>query len=217
MNANLTNIFIVEDNDVVREGLEIMLKGVEDFDLVSSYSNCEDAIKNAYISRPDVVLMDIELPGMNGIQATREISKQLPDIKILVLTTFGEDQWVFDAVRSGADGYLLSGTPRQELVAAVKGTVEGESYIDPSIGGKLLSQVAKSSEKQSTTIRAELSERELEVLKLIAQGFSNAEVAEKLFLTKGTVRNYVNAILSKLDVSDRTQAAVLAIKYGLVE
>jgi NarL family two-component system response regulator LiaR len=213
----MIRVVICDDQAVVREGLEMILEADSGIEVVGLAEDGLRAIELATEKKPDLVLMDLNMPGMNGIQATREISKQLPDIKILVLTTFGEDEWVFDAVRSGADGYLLKGTPRQELVAAVKGTVKGESYIDPSIGGKLLSQVAKSSKSPSTSLSAELSDRELEVLKLIAQGFSNAEVAEKLFLTKGTVRNYVSAILSKLDVSDRTQAAVLAIKYGLVE
>lgn len=213
----MIRVVICDDQAVVREGLEMILGADSGIEVVGLAGDGLRAIELATEMKPDLVLMDLNMPGMNGIQATREISKQFPDIKILVLTTFGEDEWVFDAVRSGADGYLLKGTPGQELVTAVKGTVEGESYIDPSIGGKLLSQVAKSTQSQSTTVSAELSERELEVLKLIAQGFSNADVAEKLFLTKGTVRNYVSAILSKLEVSDRTQAAVLAIKYGLVD
>jgi DNA-binding NarL/FixJ family response regulator len=213
----MIRVVICDDQAVVREGLEMILAADSGIKVVGLAEDGLRAIELASEHKPDLVLMDLNMPGMNGIQATREISKQMPEIKILVLTTFGEDEWVFDAVRSGADGYLLKGTPRQELVAAVKGTVEGESYIDPSIGGKLLSQIAKSAKGEGTTVSAELSDRELEVLKLIAQGFSNADVAEKLFLTKGTVRNYVSAILSKLDVSDRTQAAVLAIKYGLVE
>jgi DNA-binding NarL/FixJ family response regulator len=153
---------------------------------------------------------------MNGIHATREIKKSNPEIKVLVLTTFGEDEWVFDAVRSGADGYLLKGTPRDKLVAAVKGTVAGEAHIDPEVGGKLLAQVAQNPTGKETTLADDLSERELEVLKLLAQGLTNAEIAERLFLTRGTVRNYVSAILSKLDVDDRTQAAILAIRHGLV-
>ena len=136
---------------------------------------------------------------------------------MLVLTTFGEDEWVIDAVRSGASGYLLKGTPRTELVAAIKGTVAGETFIDPSVGGTLLSHVAKSTTQQDTTITADLSERELEILKLLASGLTNTEIAARLFLSKGTVRNYISAILTKLDVQDRTQAAVLALRHGLVD
>jgi DNA-binding NarL/FixJ family response regulator len=168
-------------------------------------------------TQPDVVLMDLKMPGMNGIHATREISKRFPEIKVLVLTTFGEDEWVFDAVRSGADGYLLKGTPREKLVAAVKGTAAGETHIDPAVGGKLLAQVAKNTSPEDTTLTADLSERELDVLRLLAQGLTNAEIAERLYLTRGTVRNYVSAILTKLGVEDRTQAAILALRHGLVE
>jgi DNA-binding NarL/FixJ family response regulator len=168
-------------------------------------------------TQPDVVLMDLKMPGMNGIHATREISKRFPETKVLVLTTFGEDEWVFDAVRSGADGYLLKGTPREKLVAAVKGTAAGETHIDPAVGGKLLAQVAKNTSLEDTTLTADLSERELDVLRLLAQGLTNAEIAERLHLTRGTVRNYVSAILTKLGVEDRTQAAILALRHGLVE
>jgi DNA-binding NarL/FixJ family response regulator len=167
-------------------------------------------------TQPDLVLMDLKMPVMNGIHATREIKKRKPEIKVLVLTTFGEDEWVFDAVRSGADGYLLKGTPREKLVAAVKGTAAGEAHIDPEVGGKLLAQVAQNRTDQDTTLAVDLSERELGVLNLLAQGLTNAEIAERLYLTRGTVRNYVRSILSKLDVDDRTQAAILAIRHGLV-
>jgi DNA-binding NarL/FixJ family response regulator len=168
-------------------------------------------------TQPDLVLMDLKMPVMNGIHATRELKKRDPEIKVLVLTTFGEDEWVFDAVRSGADGYLLKGTPREKLVAAVKGTAAGEAHIDPEVGGKLLAQVAQIPGDQDTTLGVDLSERELGVLKLLAQGWTNAEIAEQLYLTRGTVRNYVSSILSKLDVDDRTQAAILAIRHGLVD
>ena len=134
-----------------------------------------------------------------------------------MLTTFGDDEWVFDAIRSGAAGYLLIGTPRAELIEAVKGTIRGDTHIDPEVAGKLLTHVAQSPSAQETTITEDLSERELEVLKLIAQGFTNAEIAERLFLTRGTVRNYVSAVLAKLEVEDRTQAAILAVRHGLVD
>ncbi|MBL6966648.1 MAG: response regulator transcription factor [Anaerolineales bacterium] len=166
---------------------------------------------------PDLILMDLNMPGINGIQATREIHKAHPEIKILVLTTFGDDEWVFDAIRSGALGYLLKGTPREELIRAVKGTVHGDVYIDPAVGAKLLAQITSQPVPKSTTIASDLSEREMDILHLLARGLTNAEIAEKLFLTKGTIRNYVSSILSKLEVEDRTQAAILAIRYGLVE
>jgi DNA-binding NarL/FixJ family response regulator len=194
----------------------MILEADPELEVVGLTYDGSEALELIPKAKPDLVLMDLKMPVMNGIHATREIKKRHPEIKVLVLTTFGEDEWVFDAVRSGADGYLLKGTPRDKLVAAVKGTAAGEAYIDPEVGGKLLAQVARNSTLSETTVTADLSERELEVLKLLAGGLTNAEIAERLFLTRGTVRNYVSAILNKLDVEDRTQAAILAIRHGLV-
>ena len=194
----------------------MILNADPDIEVVGLAYDGSEALEMIPGIQPDLVLMDLKMPVMNGIHGTREIKKGFPGIKVLVLTTFGEDEWVFDAVRSGADGYLLKGTPREKLIAAVKGTAAGEAHIDPEVGGKLLAQVAKNPVERETTLAVDLSERELEVLQLLAQGLTNAEIAERLFLTRGTVRNYVSAILSKLDVDDRTQAAILAIRHGLV-
>ena len=213
----MVRVLICDDQAVVCEGLEMILEADPELEVVGLAYDGSEALELIPKAKPDLVLMDLKMPVMNGIHATREIKKRHPEIKVLVLTTFGEDEWVFDAVRSGADGYLLKGTPRDKLVAAVKGTAAGEAYIDPEVGGKLLAQVARNSTLSETTVTADLSERELEVLKLLAGGLTNAEIAERLFLTRGTVRNYVSAILNKLDVEDRTQAAILAIRHGLVK
>lgn len=209
-------VLVCDDQAVVCEGLEMILAADPEIEVIGLAYDGAEALDMIAADQPDLVLMDLKMPVMNGIHATREINKSYPEIKVLVLTTFGEDEWVFDAVRSGADGYLLKGTPREKLVAAVKGTMGGKAYIDPTVGGKLLAQVAKDTSTRDTTVVSELSERELEVLKLLAQGLTNAEIAERLYLTRGTVRNYVSAILSKLGVEDRTQAAILAIRHGLV-
>jgi NarL family two-component system response regulator LiaR len=210
-------VLVCDDQAVVCEGLELILAADPEIEVVGLAYEGAEALELISASKPDVVLMDLKMPGMNGIHATREIKKRYPEIKVLVLTTFGEDEWVFDAVRSGADGYLLKGTPRDKLVAAVKGTAAGEVHIDPSVGGKLLALVASSLSSQNTTVAADLSARELEVLRLLSQGHTNAEIAEQLYLTRGTIRNYVSAILAKLGVEDRTQAAILAVRHGLVE
>jgi DNA-binding NarL/FixJ family response regulator len=210
-------VLICDDQAIVREGLEMILSADKDIKVVALASDGYEAIEKVAAMKPDLVLMDLKMPGLNGVRATDEIRKKHPEVRVLVLTTFAEDEWVFDAIRSGASGYLLKGTPRQELIAAVKGTAAGKSYIDPAVGGKVLSEMARSESHKPSTVAKDLSERELDVLKLLAKGLSNAEIAETLHLTRGTVRNYISAILAKLGVSDRTQAAILAVNFGLAE
>jgi DNA-binding NarL/FixJ family response regulator len=213
----MIRVLICDDQAVVTDGLALILSSDAEIEVVGLAHDGAEAVEKIPLTKPDLVLMDLKMPGVNGIQATREITKHHPEIKVLVLTTFGDDEWVFDAIRSGAAGYLLKGTPRAELIEAVKGTIQGDTHVDPEVAGKLFTHVAQSQYTQETTIAEDLSERELEVLKLIAQGFTNAEIAERLFLTRGTVRNYVSAVLAKLEVEDRTQAAILAVRHGLVD
>jgi DNA-binding NarL/FixJ family response regulator len=207
-------VLICDDQDVVREGLRAILKSCKEIEVVGLAGDGDEALQMIPSVKPDVVLMDLKMPVMNGIQATHHIRTQYPDARVLVLTTYDADQWVFDAIRSGAAGYLLKDTPRDGLIAAIKGTAEGKTHVDPNVAGKLFVQVSKTP-AEDTTVTASLSEREREVLSLLARGLSNADIAARLFLSEGTVRNYVSAIFVKLGVSDRTQAAVLALKYGL--
>lgn len=213
----MVRVLVCDDQAVVCEGLELILNTDPEIEVVGLAYDGSEALEMMPDAKPDLVLMDLMMPVMNGIHATREIKKKYPGIKVLVLTTFGEDEWVFDAVRSGADGYLLKGTPRDKLVAAVKGTAAGEAHIDPDVGGKLLAQVAHSKGEQDSNLAADLSERELEVLQLLAQGLTNAEIAERLYLTRGTVRNYVSSILSKLSLSTRSEAAAYAVKHAVYD
>jgi NarL family two-component system response regulator LiaR len=214
----MIRVLICDDQRIVCEGLEAILSSDPSIQVVGIACDGAEALEKIPDARPDVVLMDLKMPGMNGIQATRKISDAYPQVKVLVLTTYGADEWVFDAIRSGAAGYLLKGTPRDALIAAVKGTAAGETHIDPAVAGKLFSRIARQSvPSSSTTIADALSQRELDVLRLLARGLSNAEIAQRLHLTEGTVRNYVSAVLTKLEVSDRTQAAVLALRHGLVD
>ncbi len=175
------------------------------------------AIELTTQQQPDIVLMDLNMPGMTGIQATRIIREKYPGVRVLALTTYDADEWVFDAIRAGASGYLLKDTPRAGLIKAIEGTCAGQTFVDPGVAGKLFAQVARSSSPTDTTIADSLNAREREILKLLARGMSNTEIAARLFLSDGTVRNYVSSIFAKLNVSDRTQAAVIALKYGLAE
>jgi DNA-binding NarL/FixJ family response regulator len=155
------------------------------------------------------------MPGMNGIEATRQIRANTPQVKVLVLTTYDDDEWVFDAIRAGASGYLLKDTPREEVIKAIRGTAAGKTFVDPAVAGKLLQQVAGKQAQPATLLTDKLTEREVDVLRLVARGFTNADIAERLHLSEGTVRNHVSAIFAKLEVADRTQAAVIAIQHGL--
>ncbi|MCC6499648.1 MAG: response regulator transcription factor [Anaerolineales bacterium] len=208
-------ILLCDDQAVIRDGLEMLLTLEKDMQVVGSASDGAEALELAAQKRPDLILMDLKMPGVNGIEATRQLRAKFPEIKILVLTTYDDDEWLFDAIRAGASGYLLKDTPRQKIIEAIRGTLDGKSFLDPVVAGKLMNQVV-SNQKQPASILAEkLTERELDVLRLLAKGFPNSEIASQLHLSEGTVRNHVSAILEKLGVSDRTQAAVIAIQHGL--
>jgi DNA-binding NarL/FixJ family response regulator len=208
-------VVICEDQAIIRDGLEMLLNLEKDIKVVGLAQDGAEGVDLAARQQPDLILMDLKMPGMNGIEATRQIHTRWPAIKILVLTTYDDDEWVFDAIRAGASGYLLKDTPREDLLKAVRGTVEGKSFVDPAVAGKLLGQVASQQTQPATRLTATLTEREIEVLRLLAQGLPNADIAARLHLSEGTVRNHVSAIFTKLDVSDRTQAAVIAIQHGL--
>lgn len=208
-------VIICDDQAIVRDGLELLLKLEQDIDVVGLAQDGAEAVDLVAKNHPDLVLMDLKMPGVNGVQATRRICALYPQTRVLVLTTFEDDEWVFDAIRAGASGYLLKDTPREKVIEAIRGTVMGKTYVDPAVAGKLLDQVSSKQEKPATLITNKLTGREVDVLRLIARGLSNAEIAEQLHLSEGTIRNHVSTIFSKLDVSDRTQAAILAIQHGL--
>jgi DNA-binding NarL/FixJ family response regulator len=212
-------VVLCDDQEIVTEGLQVILSTAPSVEVVGVAHDGADLLPLAARLQPDVVLMDLKMPGVNGIQATRQLREHFPAIRVLVLTTYADDEWVFDAIRAGAAGYLLKETPREQLVAAIKGTAAGNTHVDPNVAGKLFTHIAQpgaAHHQPPSTIDAELSEREREVLRLLAEGLTNSEIAERLHLTKGTVQNYISSILEKLDVTDRTQAAVIALRHGLV-
>ncbi len=210
-------VLICDDQVVVCEGLKAILSTAPGIEVVGIANDGAQAIDMIPKARPNIVLMDLKMPIMNGIEATRQVRLQHPDIRVLVLTTYDIDEWVFDAIRGGAAGYLLKDSPRETLVSAIKGTFEGKTYVDPSIAGKLFQQISHSTAIHDPEVMKTLSERELDVLRLLARGLSNADIAQRLFLSEGTVRNYVSSIFAKLNVSDRTQAAVMALRAGLTD
>lgn len=210
----MIQILISDDQAIIREGLEMLLRLERDMQVVGLAQDGAQAEEMASAKKPDLVLMDLKMPGVNGVEATRRIHARHPDIKILVLTTYDDDEWLFDAIRAGASGYLLKDTPREKVIEAIRGTMNGKTYLDPGIAGKLLNQVSPENASSTNAISQKLTEREQAVLRLLARGFTNPDIASELHLSEGTVRNHVSAIFAKLDVSDRTQAAIIAIQHG---
>ena len=213
----MIRVLICDDQVIVCEGLQAILSTARDIEVVGIANDGAQAVDVIPEMQPDIVLMDLKMPVMNGVQATRLIQERYPAVRVLVLTTYDADEWVFDAIRGGAAGYLLKDAPRERLLEAIRDTVEGKTHVDPAVAGKLFAQVAARGAPADTSIAKDLSEREREVLGLLARGLTNAEIAKRLYLSGGTVRNYVSSILAKLGVSDRTQAAVLALRYGLAD
>jgi NarL family two-component system response regulator LiaR len=212
-------LLICDDQTIVCEGLRAILEPIRQIEVVGVANTGVDAIELTRTTQPDLVLMDLKMPRMNGIQATKAICEQFPDVRILVLTTYDEDEWVIDAIRAGAAGYILKDTPQEDLIKAIVETMQGWSHIDPQVAGKLLKHVTDQPDRvlPNQKLISLLSEREREVLRLLATGLSNADIAQTLFLSDGTVKNYVSIIFSKLGVADRTQAAIVAIRAGVVK
>lgn len=209
-------ILICDDQDIITEGLKLILESQADFSVITA-SDGAQAVDIVAEKQPDLVLMDLKMPIMNGVKATEIIKQRFPAVKVLILTTYGDDDWLFDAIRSGADGFLLKDIPHAELFNAIRGTVAGDTHVDPKVARKLFDQAAQRTPIPNTQLLSILNEREIEILRLISRGYTNTEIAETIHLSEGTVRNYISALFSKLDVSDRTQAALLGLRYGLTD
>lgn len=211
----MIRVLICDDQHVVCEGLRAILSTAPQIEVVGMARDGAQALEQVAATRPDVVLMDLKMPVMNGVQATREIRARHPDVRVLVLTTYDADQWVLDAIRAGASGYLLKDSPGDALIAAIEGTAAGKTHIDPSVAGRLLDRLSRGAPEAPGTLPDSLTDRERQVLALLGRGWGNAAIAAHLQLAEGTVRNHVSAVLGKLGVGDRTQAALLALRHGL--
>jgi len=213
-------VLIADDHRVVREGLAAILNTKENIEVVGEAQDGQEAVEKARSLVPDVILMDVSMPGMGGVEATRVIKRELPHIGIVALTMYEEEQYIFDLVRAGATGYLLKDTESAQIVAAIQSIYRGESLIHPSVASKILAEfslMAQAKGKKRAGMEHDLTERELTVLRLVKDGKTNKEVANSLDLSEKTVKNHVRNIFHKLQVYDRTQAAILAIRKGLIE
>lgn len=208
-------ILLVDDHEVVRLGLRSLLQRHPNFDVVAEAGNANEAVQKALDNKPDIVLMDVRLPGGNGIEACEKITAKLPETKVIMLTSYAEDELLFSAIRAGAVGYVLKQIGSKDLIRAIESAAQGEATLDPSLTQRVFSEMRRVVQKEEQTAFADLTAQEMQVLALIAEGKTNREIAENLFLSEGTVRNYVSSILSKLGVSNRAEAAAYAVQHHL--
>lgn len=207
-------VLIVDDHPVFRFGLRSLISSIAEMDVIGEATSGESAIEQAASLQPDIILMDINMPGLNGIEATRQILATQPEIGILVITMFDDDS-VFDAMQAGARGYLLKGADPEETIRAIYSVANGAAIFSPKVAERLITYFGKNKDTTASETFPELTEREREILELIAQGLTNPAIAEKLVLSPKTVRNHVSNIFSKLQVSDRAQAIVKARQAGM--
>jgi DNA-binding NarL/FixJ family response regulator len=213
-------VLLVDDQALFREGLETLLSVYDDIQVVGQAGNGREAVDIATIVRPDVVLMDVRMPVLDGVRTTSLLKKAQPRCKVIVLTTFDDDEYIFEALRSGAVGYLLKDVASVQLVEAIRSAARGESVLEPSVAAKVITEFTRVSSMvpsiQMDHLIEPLSEREVEILACIASGASNKEIANQLHIAEGTVKNHITHILGKLSVRDRTQAALKARELGLL-
>ncbi|MGV8120703.1 MAG: response regulator [Candidatus Xenobiia bacterium LiM19] len=214
-------ILIVDDHTLVREGFAKMLELEPQFEVLGQSSSARDAIEKTRNLKPDIVLMDIKLPGINGIEATRMIKSEFPDVEVIILSMYDEEEYVMESVKAGATGYVLKDISADELFSAIKVVHSGGSLIQPGLARKVLKEFAhmakESPQGSGKSVLKELSDREIEVLQSVSEGKSNKEIAEKLMISEKTVKAHLRTIFRKLEVSDRAQAVAEAMRKGLVE
>jgi two-component system response regulator DevR len=210
-------VLIADDHEVVRMGLKALLQQHAHIRVVAEASTGEEAIREAMTVRPDVVVMDIRMPGMSGVDACRQIVQSLPDTRVIILTSYAEDELLFSAIRAGASGYVLKRIGSSNLVQTVEAAARGEAALDPAITEAVFRELRRSENSKEAAVFANLSVQEMRVLSLISDGLTNREIAGQLFLGEGTVRNYVSNILSKLNLSNRAEAAAFAVQHKVKE
>jgi two-component system response regulator DevR len=210
-------IILVDDHEVVRLGLKSLLERHPQFEVVGEAGSAREAIEQVATLKPEVVLMDIRLPGTSGIEACEEIINRYPGTKVIMLTSYAEDEMLFSAIRAGASGYILKQIGSDDLIKALEAVSRGEALLDPAVTQRVFQEVRRAVKEEEASAFAHLSQQEKHVLLLVSEGKTNREIAKSLFLGEGTVRNYVSSILSKLGVNNRAEAAAYAVEHNLRE
>jgi two-component system response regulator DevR len=210
-------ILLVDDHEVVRLGLKSLLERHPQFEVVGEAGSAREALEQVAALKPEVVLMDIRLPGTSGIEACEEIVNKYPGTRVIMLTSYAEDEMLFSAIRAGASGYILKQIGSSDLVRALEAVSRGEALLDPAVTQRVFQEVRRAVKEEEASAFAHLSQQEKHVLLLVSEGKTNREIAKSLFLGEGTVRNYVSSILSKLGVNNRAEAAAYAVEHSLRE
>ena len=213
----MIRVLVADDQSMVRAGFRMLLSGQEDIEVVAEASNGLDAVSQAARFHPTVVLMDIRMPELDGLEATRRILAADPDARVLILTTFDLDEYVYEALRAGASGFVLKDDPAEQLIAAVRTVAAGDSLLSPSVTKRVIKQFVRIPRPDPPKELDELTARELEIFRLIADGLSNGEIAQQLYISETTVKTHITHILQKLNLRDRVQAVVLAYQTGLFD
>ncbi len=210
-------ILLVDDHEVVRLGLRTLLDHHAHFEVIGEASTAKEALEQVARLHPDIVLMDIRLPGTSGIEACEEVTTHFPETRVVMLTSYAEDEMLFSAIRAGASGYVLKQISSEDLIRALEAVGRGEALLDPAVTQRVFQEVRRAVKEEEASAFANLSQQERHVLLLVSEGKTNREIAKALFLGEGTVRNYVSSILSKLGVSNRAEAAAYAVEHNLKE
>jgi DNA-binding NarL/FixJ family response regulator len=210
-------VLIADDHAVVRLGLRTLIESHPGFTVVGEAATVREAVRETLLRHPDVVVMDIRLLGGSGIDACQQIVAQIPDTKVIMLTSYAEDEMLFDAIAAGACGYVLKQIGNEDLIRALETVARGEALLDPALTQKVFDRVREAARREHSDAFADLTDQEMRVLAQVAEGKTNREIADTLYLGEGTVRNYVSSILSKLELSNRTEAAAYAVKHDLRE
>lgn len=216
----MTRVLIVDDQELFRDSLSIIMNSADEIEVTGAVAGVDDALASIEKTKPEVVLMDIRMPGRDGVEGTRLIKNRYPEIKVIVLTTFDDDEYVYGALKYGASGYLLKGCSRAELLEAIHLALSGGAMINPEIATKVIRQFSEMARRADIIqvpdeLATQLNESEIKIIRAVGHGLSNREISSTLYLSEGTVRNYISSILMKLELCDRTQLAIWAVQKGM--